>query len=181
MRATAAQGLIRAGMELWQAQLFLRLGSKAILGYLEEAPLQGSNRIAGVVATQLSLGDVHRDIVAKVGGGERSDVKLAIESVLEEKLAGLWSSVGAVETKLDGMAAAVAAQLERRPTGSPVIGARFVKNAHPASLMTHIARDIDRTMCGWEYGTSPWAETCYELPVRKLSCRMCCKVLKPSS
>jgi hypothetical protein len=181
MRATAAQGLIRAGMELWQVQLFLRWGSKAVLGYLEEAPLQGSGKIARVVATQLALGDVHRDIVTKVGGSERSDIKVVIEGVLEEKLAGLWSSMCAAELKLDEMAVAVASQLERRPVCSPVIGARFVRNSHPASLVTHIARDIGRTMCGWEYGASPWAETCSELPASKLSCRTCRSALGRSS
>ena len=181
MRATAAQGLIRAGMELWQVQLFLRWGSKAVLGYLEEAPLQGRGRIAGTVATQLALGDVHRDIVTKVGGGDRSDIKVVIEGVLEEKLSGLWSSLGAVEVKIDEMVAAVASQLARRPMSSPVIGARFIMNSHPASLVTHLARDIGRTMCGWEYGASPWAETCSELPGNKLSCRACRGALGRSS
>jgi hypothetical protein len=181
MRATAAQGLIRAGMELWQVQLFLRWGSKAVLGYLEEAPLKGSGRIAGTVAKQLAIGDVHRDIVTKLGGSERSDLKVVIEGVLEEKLAGLWSSFLAVDLKIDEMAASVAAQLERRPASSPVIGARFVMNTHPASRVTHIARDIGRTMCGWDYGASPWSETISELPVSKLSCRACRNALgRPS-
>ena len=181
MRATAAQGLIRAGMELWQVQLFLRWGSKVVLGYLEEAPLKGSGRIAGSVAKQLAIGDVHRDIVTKLGGCERSDLKVVIEGVLEEKLAGLWSSFRTVDLKIDEMAASVAAQLERRPASSPVIGARFVMNTHPASRVTHIARDIGRTMCGRDYGASPWAESISELPVSKLSCRACRNALIRSS
>ena len=180
MRATAAQGLIRAGMELWQVQLFLRWGSKAVLGYLEEAPLKGSGRIAGSVAKQLAIGDVHRDIVTKLGGCERSDLKVVIEGVLEEKLAGLWSSFRTVDLKMDEMAASVAAQLERRPASSPVIGARFVMNSHPASRVIHLARDVNRTMCGWDYGVSPWSETISE-PVSKLSCRACRNALIRSS
>ena len=162
-------------------QLFLRWGSKAVLGYLEEAPLQGSGKIAGTVAKQLAFGDVHRDIVTKLGGSERADIKVVIEGVLEEKLAGLWSSFLAIDLKIDEMAASVASQLELSPAISPEVGAKFVKNGHPASLVTHIARDSGRALCGWEYGTSPWAEAISELPASKLRCRACRNALGRSS
>ena len=104
-----------------------------------------------------------------------------IEGVLEEKLAGLWSSFLAIDLKIDEMAAFVASQLELSPASSPVIGAKLVKNNHPASLVTHIARDIGRAMCGWDYGASPWAETISELPASKLSCCACRNALGLSS
>jgi hypothetical protein len=55
LRVTGAQGLTRAGLELWALQLLGRWGSSAILGYVSSTPLASSHRWAPLVASGLGL------------------------------------------------------------------------------------------------------------------------------
>ena len=61
LRATGAQGLARAGLDVWAIQLLGRWGSSAVLEYVREVPLELSAPWAARAARQRSLDDLLRE------------------------------------------------------------------------------------------------------------------------
>ena len=61
LRVTGAQGLARAGVEVWAVQLLGRWGSDKVLEYIREVPLEMSTSWAARVARQSALDAVLRD------------------------------------------------------------------------------------------------------------------------
>ena len=57
LRATGAQGLARAGLEVWAIQLLGRWGSATVLDYIREVPLELSSSWASRVAREGTLED----------------------------------------------------------------------------------------------------------------------------
>ena len=58
LRATGAQGLARAGLDVWRIQLLGRWGSDAVLGYIREAHLESSAEWARQALETLTLKQV---------------------------------------------------------------------------------------------------------------------------
>ena len=84
---TGAQGLTRAGLDLWQVQLLGRWGSDAVRGYVSGAALGRS------------------DTWARRAAGGHSD--LDVETLKAELAAGL-SKVESLRARYDGACAAAA-------------------------------------------------------------------------
>ena len=61
LRVTGAQGLSRAGVEVWAIQLLGRWGSSAVLGYVREVPLELSTSWAAQVRRRHALDAVLKD------------------------------------------------------------------------------------------------------------------------
>jgi len=93
LRVTGAQAMAKAGMDLWQIQLFCRWGSSAVLGYVRDAPLAVSGRIAPMVAQSLTLGEVRLEIEDCLNerdpghGAPATAVTDIIDDILEKRLA----------------------------------------------------------------------------------------------
>jgi hypothetical protein len=60
LRATGAQGLARAGLDVWAIQLLGRWGSSSVLSYIREVPLELSASWASRAAQHQSLDDLLR-------------------------------------------------------------------------------------------------------------------------
>ena len=67
LRVTGAQGLARAGFDVWAIQLLGRWGSDAVLRYTREAPLAVSGSWAARASAGLPLGEVHRRVLLETG------------------------------------------------------------------------------------------------------------------
>jgi hypothetical protein len=161
MRATAAQALARAGLDWWRIQLFLRWGSKAILGYVQEAPLAASATLSGEVTERLALSELQRSIVdkeTKLGDKDLNRIKTIINDILESRFAAMPPaqviSPEVVQAEV-GLTRCLeeALELESKEVQPQL---RFIRNGHPASMIVHVARDALRSVCGWEYAKSPW-------------------------
>ena len=72
LRVTGAQGLARAGIDTWAIQLMGRWGSDAVLGYIREAPLTLTGRLASDVARGMALDQVAQ---AVKGFGEQGQAQ----------------------------------------------------------------------------------------------------------
>merc|ERR1712086_1037609 len=60
LRVTGAQGLARAGLDVWAIQLLGRWGSDAVLGYIREVPLELAATWAAKAARAMTLEEVMR-------------------------------------------------------------------------------------------------------------------------
>ena len=60
LRVTGAQGLAKAGLDVWAIQLLGRWGSAAVLGYIREVPLELAATWAARAARSMTLDEVLR-------------------------------------------------------------------------------------------------------------------------
>merc|ERR1712194_741824 len=65
LRATGAQGLARAGLDVWAIQLLGRWGSTSVLYYIREVPLELSASWASRAVQQRSLNDMLRALASE--------------------------------------------------------------------------------------------------------------------
>ena len=61
LRVTGAQGLAKAGVDVWAIQLLGRWGSSAVLGYIREVPLELSATLVARAARTMTLDEVVRE------------------------------------------------------------------------------------------------------------------------
>ena len=89
-RVSGARRMARAGVELWQIQLFARWESSIILRYVQEAPLARSHLLAARLATATDFKEVVDDAVGMKAmldkEGETWDT--AVTKKVEEALGG---------------------------------------------------------------------------------------------
>ena len=92
LRVPGAQAMARAGMDVWQIQLFCRWGSAAVLGYIRDAPLAVSHRFADRVANSLALDEAREAVsgrlMARKPSNSRSDVDCVrdtVDAILETR------------------------------------------------------------------------------------------------
>ena len=64
LRVTGAQGLAKAGLDVWAIQLLGRWGSAAVLGYIREVPLELAATWAARAARSMTLDDLLRQRAA---------------------------------------------------------------------------------------------------------------------
>jgi hypothetical protein len=177
MRATAAQALARAGLDWWRIQLFLRWGSKAILGYVQEAPLASSASIAGEVTQKLALSDLERSMVDRelsLSCKDLRKIRTIVSDLMEAKFAAMPPSEVLDPSQVKAECAQdVSKALEAPAVSSEGRELQHVRNGHPASLVVHVVRSASHAACGWEYAKSPWHQFVSGERARLMRCRAC--------
>ena len=171
--------MAQAGLELWRIQLFLRWGSAAVLGYLQDAPLTTSNAISTQVARGLDVKAIKHDIlseVKKTGSAQDESWLDRVRDIINEVLDGLSAtdnipSEQFVKQVLTGIGE------QGPPEEKPAyIGPVYVLNGRFQSQCLHMAKDDSTTVCGWSYSTSPWCQTFDKQPTEKYRVCKQCKV-----
>ena len=172
LRVTGAQGLARAGVEVWAIQLLGRWGSDTVLEYVREVPLELSTSWAAKVARQHALDAVLRDR-SLVVEGRLSASSASSSAALPQP--GLGSVARAALT--DALAEAADAALVE---AVPVSRCRFVTSDSgkwhrlaPAGLAGTSASWM--SACGWRFGGS-LASLATDLPAspcHKFLCARC--------
>ena len=177
MRGAGARAMAQAGLELWRIQLFLRWGSGAVLGYLQDAPLATSATISSQVAWGLDLKAIKEDIAHEVVLGGRvkeEDIIHRIRDIVNDILESLTIGHGISKGDFVYKAVQGASAPPAVDPGSKVAGQVYIKNDHPKSQVVHLARNELHTVCGWSYRDSPWAQQCVERLAKPMrACRQC--------
>ena len=177
MRGAGARAMAQAGLELWRIQLFLRWGSGAVLGYLQDAPLATSATISSQVARGLDLKAVKDDIAHEVQLGGRvkeEDIIHRIRDIVNDILESLTIGDGISKGDFVYKAVRGASAPPSVDPGPKITGQIYIKNDHPQSQVVHLARNEMHTVCGWLYRDAPWAKQCDERPAKPMrACRQC--------
>ena len=147
--------MARAGIELWQIQLFARWESAVILRYVREAPLAKSHLLAGRMANQEDINELVDNT------GDKALERIAVQEG-------------------PGWATAVIKQIENLTGGIPLLKKELIKKAvenvlckelptdklpeyvtnkktHHSRTRAHRPRDANWAFCGWA-----WAEAVEE-------------------
>ena len=151
-RVSGARRMARAGVELWQIQLFARWESAVILRYVREAPLARSHLLAARLATATDFNEVVDNAVGlkTILDKEGETWDTAVTKKVEEALGGTVSGTPA-EVDPDVLKkAALHVLTEERVMDLP----EFVVNGrqHHSRASAHRPRDLSLAFCGW-----PWA------------------------
>ena len=122
LRVTGAQTMARAGMDLWEIQMFCRWGSSAILGYVRDVPMENSPQIATRVAGGLTKGEAMRQLTDALNTRSSkvplssSRMQQTVETILERQLSSresrLEEILKALSTKVESLSVEVAAVVE---------------------------------------------------------------------
>ena len=195
MRAIGAQAMARAGLPLWKIQLFLRWGSSAVLGYLDEAPLAKSHSLAREVSEGLDLAELREDLLSTLAERVKdlttkflkSDLDQFVRDALEEKCIHVGAGSHHTSTReameelgpemLEATLQGVQAHLQSTPAASleshgPPI--KFVLNADPNSRKVHRVKSSTKTFCGWPWAAHPLHRIVGDKHDYEV-CRTCCK------
>jgi hypothetical protein len=196
LRVTGAQGLTRAGLELWALQLLGRWGSSAILGYVASTPLASSHKWAPLVASGLGL-----EAAIRAAQGAQQDrmrpaasprpVAPAVRSrTTASASVSTAPASAAAQASVSAASAAALVQALRAEVSAIAASVRtleanstapeFVKNDVSGVVHRIRAGDPHRppatwvTTCGWYFGKSACAQKVRVLPVaHKLCCERC--------
>ena len=165
LRVTGAQFLARAGLELLLVQLFARWGSAAVLRFVQQAPLDNQQGVAGAAIRGLALKDVDRltpRMMKNFPGLPQGDVRKAdIDSALQVELREMSHTMLVNYNALDARIVLVEASVaeSENTTPSPVLGVRRhrASKLHKVSVGVHdnAAQPVLTTACGWRYGGVP--------------------------
>ena len=144
LRVTGAQGMARAGLDVWAIQLLGRWGSDAVNTYLREAQLAASATWASRAASNKSLEEVVKDIM-----DQRMAVAECGLAARPMKEQGTFS-VDVSEALDHEVAAAAPAEVEPQLVASQ-------KGVWHAVLLAADVSDPELavTFCGWRFGGSP--------------------------
>ena len=163
LRATGAQGLAAAGLELWAVQLLGRWGSMAVRSYVKEAHLEQAESWARRVTRTDDL----EEVVAKVTSRVKENIEglelwkellKASKTVIEEKS----SSASAEGPPKAEAAEALATEALRSKTSLAREDSRTVTSAkgitHEVLLgPPEVELDLAMSSCGWRFGKSAGA------------------------
>ena len=90
LRATGAQGLARAGVDIWAIQLLGRWGSSTVLEYVREVPLEMSTSWAARAARACTLEEV---LGARPSSSSSSSLGASVPAVVVDRSASSSSSI----------------------------------------------------------------------------------------
>jgi len=179
LRATGAQGLARAGLELWSIQLLGRWGSEAVRGYVRDAALSRSEEWAAQVLQSRPLDALAQEaapqLEAMVRGGSGFDEALAVvcrETVavapqgcadhadLAEQLAPIVveAIAGAGDFAPAALLADPSAQAAEEDLVQDEMGSVLVLNGARGVVHRALTSALDlppgraTTACGWAFG-----------------------------
>lgn len=155
LRPMGAQFMARKGVEFYKIQLFCRWGSDAVLKYLREVPLEGSEQW---LAASLSIGEIltHSAKALEMPDGHPKATKMvrAIENALETQSTQVLQEANQTKQEIDKI-------LEELRTKSLAMNEKwteelsrkflpkFLLNTHSKTL--HAVKDAFTTGCGFEY------------------------------
>ena len=162
-RVSGARRMARAGVDLFQIQLFARWESSVVLRYVKEAPLAQSHLLAERLATQqqemheqkpldqdlTEIADDSADagkLQEKIGSGWR-------DALLNEVEANLGGEVAADPKCVDKKIIEQAAVKVLNAQVAPGLPAFVLNDSLKNRLRVHRPRDQRFALCGW-----PWAE-----------------------
>jgi len=176
LRVTGAQGLARAGLDVWAIQLLGRWGSAAVLGYIREVPLELAATWAAKAARAMTLEDVMRQrslgpasvgpaaalAAAASSSSTRSSTHVLVPEALVEPLS---EAIAAVEVEALALSASSFVQ---SPSGRwhRLSHCRGPGNFSPGGWTA---------ACGWDY-TGPSVNITVEIPTalcHKWFCARC--------
>ena len=165
LRVTGAQFLARTGLELLLIQLFARWGSSAVLRYVQQAPLDNQQGVAGAAVRGLSLKDVDRltpKMMKEFPDVSQDDVRKAvIDNALQVELREMSHTMLINYKALDERVMLIEASVAEAECAvpSPVLGVRRhrASKLHKVSVGVHdhAAQPVLTTACGWRYGGVP--------------------------
>ena len=176
LRVTGAQGLARAGLDVWAIQLLGRWGSAAVLGYIREVPLELAATWATKAARAMTLEEVMRQrpfgsatvgpaaalAAAASSSSACSSSRVLVPEALEEPLA---EAIAAVEVDAVALSASSFAQ---SPSG------RWHRLSHRRGP-GDFSPGGWTAACGWDY-TGPSASITEVIPAalcHKWLCARC--------
>ena len=169
LRVTGAQGLARAGLDVWAIQLLGRWGSDAVLGYIREVPLELAATWAAKAARAMTLEEVMRrrsPSAAASSSSASASTPLIVPEALVAPLA-------------EAVAAEVVAELPLSASSFVVSpGGRWHRLSHRRGLGNFSAGWT--AACGWDY-TGPSANIAVVLPTalcHKYFCARCLPELR---
>ena len=134
---------------------------KAILGYVQEAPLAASATLSGEVTSRLALSELQQSMVSNerdLGEKDLLRIRVVVMEILQEKLASLPLTAACAPEDLQAEVSSKVTQALSQRDNEVGTQLQLVRNSHPASLIVHVARDAERACCGWEFAKSPWHE-----------------------
>ena len=151
-RVSGARRMARAGIKLWQIQLFARWGSSAILRYVREAPLEKSHRLARNMWNVRGLDELVDDLRAAKGATElhasaHEVTKQLVTEHLDAKFGEDWGAKvteGDLKTAVLEVDVADAGRAEAR-----LCLPKFVVSVSHRGGRAHRPRDACHTFCGW--------------------------------
>ena len=169
LRVTGAQGLAKAGLDVWAIQLLGRWGSAAVLGYIREVPLELAATWAAKAAHAMTLEEVMRrrsPSAAASSSSASASTPLIVPEALVAPLA-------------EAVAAEVVAELPLSASSFVVSpGGRWHRLSHRRGLGNFSAGWT--AACGWDY-TGPSANIAVVLPTalcHKYFCARCLPELR---
>ena len=169
LRVTGAQGLARAGVDVWAIQLLGRWGSDAVLGYIREVPLELAATWAAKAARAMTLEEVMRrrsPSAAASSSSTSASTPLIVPEALVAPLA-------------EAVAAEVVAELPLSASSFVVSpGGKWHRLSHRRGLGNFSAGWT--AACGWDY-TGPSANIAVVLPTalcHKYFCARCLPELR---
>ena len=155
-RVSGARRMARAGIELWQIQLFARWESAVILWYVREAPLARSHLLANRLRQDRDLNehidDTTRTALQDLSLKEGAAWPAVVNQKLEQALGGEVAAEKALQNpKL--IQDTVKAIIEEQPSEQDL--PEYVVNGRkrPSQALAHRPRDPLWCYCGWG-----WAE-----------------------
>ena len=148
--------MARAGIELWQIQLFARWESAVILRYVRDAPLAKSHLLAGRMACQEDLNEMIDNtgdkalerVAAQEGPGWAIAVTKQIESLTG---GGIDGSMPYVDKEV--IKKAVEMVMRKEGTAGELPDYVTNRRTHHSRIRAHRPRDNILAFCGWA-----WAE-----------------------
>ena len=154
-RVSGARRMARAGIELWQIQLFARWESAVILRYVREAPLSRSH----LLASRLAGKDLAEMIDDKKGSLTRLKEMEgeALDNVLSEKLGKAMGSELEMKADKDGdklFDDLVAEMLDEKPVIQESIPYIINGRSHHSLHRVHRPRDARAAFCGWGWAAA---------------------------
>ena len=175
LRVTGAQGLAKAGLDVWAIQLLGRWGSDAVLGYIREVPLELAATWAARAARTWTLDDVVRQrslgplssgqTAAPAAAASSSSASASATVVVPEALVDpLSEAIAAVEVEALSLSAS---SFVASPSG------KWHRLSHCRGL-GHFAAGWTAA-CGWNY-TGPSANIAVVIPTalcHKWFCARC--------
>ena len=150
-RVSGARRMARAGVELWQIQLFARWESAVILRYVREAPLARSHLLAARMAASTDLAEMVDDAVSstRLSAKEGDQWTAAVTGRVETAVGGAIPGVARLNAEMVKVAAKSILE-EPKAADLPEFvlnGAHVQKSRH----RIHRPRDAEFTFCTWAW------------------------------
>ena len=151
LRVAGAQGLARAGVDVWAIQLLGRWGSSAVLGYVREVPLEHAASWAARAVRSCSLEELIRSRALAAPASSSSSSVPALASPAPLAQPSLGHPVGIDDAVIEAERAAV---VEARPASE----CKFVLS--PALCSTRFAKWHRVSHTGLSGAVAGWTSAC---------------------